>query len=195
MAFYSHEEHYSELVLRQVPEGSTTALDVGCGDGRFTVRLAGRGLENVVGVDPATEVLPLNEQAEVRWVNADFLAHDFHDERFDFVMSMASIHHMPLKPALERMRDLLKPAGRIAVLGLYRKATPTDRALDLPAAAVNTYLSVRRQTSPTPAPKVAPETSLAEVRDQADAVLPGVHVRRLLLWRYLLTWSAPAAVT
>lgn len=88
------------------------------------------------------------------------------------------------------MRDLLKPGGRIAVLGLYQKATPADHALDLPAAAANTYLSMRRQTSPTPAPKVASETTLTDVRREAITVLPRARVRRLLLWRYLLTWSA-----
>jgi SAM-dependent methyltransferase len=32
---------------------------------------------------------------------------------------------------------------------------------------------------------------LAPVRRRAAAVLPGVRVRRLVLWRYLLTWRKP----
>ena len=36
-----------------------------------------------------------------------------------------------------------------------------------------------------------PQLTTREVRALAADVLLGVHVRRLLLWRYLLTWTAP----
>jgi hypothetical protein len=29
------------------------------------------------------------------------------------------------------------------------------------------------------------------VRQQASALLPGAHVRRLIFWRYLLLWQKP----
>ena len=40
MPKYNHNEHYAELLLRQVPAGCQNALDIGCGDGAFAHRLA-----------------------------------------------------------------------------------------------------------------------------------------------------------
>jgi hypothetical protein len=36
-----------------------------------------------------------------------------------------------------------------------------------------------------------PPLTTREVADVASAVLPGVRVRRLLFWRYLLVWQKP----
>lgn len=40
-------------------------------------------------------------------------------------------------------------------------------------------------------PVVGPELTLQPVRRQAQSVLPGARVRRLLFWRYLLEWNRP----
>jgi hypothetical protein len=37
------------------------------------------------------------------------------------------------------------------------------------------------------------ELTTRQVRQQASAVLPGVRVRRLVFWRYLLLWRKPIA--
>ncbi len=37
-----------------------------------------------------------------------------------------------------------------------------------------------------------PPLTTREVRQQANALLPGVGVRRLLFWRYVLLWRKPA---
>src|SRR5690606_30643695 len=55
MAF-DHNDHYHPLLLRQVPSGAATALDVGCGTGLFARGLAARGVV-VDAVDPAREVI------------------------------------------------------------------------------------------------------------------------------------------
>ena len=39
-----------------------------------------------------------------------------------------------------------------------------------------------------------PPLSTREVRAVASAVLPGVHVQRLLFWRYLLSWHKPDGI-
>jgi hypothetical protein len=40
-------------------------------------------------------------------------------------------------------------------------------------------------------PGAAPELTVRQVREQAQALLPGARVRRLLFWRYLLEWERP----
>ncbi|NDZ99780.1 methyltransferase domain-containing protein, partial [Streptomyces sp. SID10116] len=49
---FDHNDHYHPLLLRNLPPGGRTALDVGCGTGRFARRLAARGYE-VDALDPS----------------------------------------------------------------------------------------------------------------------------------------------
>jgi SAM-dependent methyltransferase len=50
---------------------------------------------------------------------------------FDLVTAYASIHHMPLEPALRRMAVLLRPGGRLLVVGLARDRLAPARAVAL----------------------------------------------------------------
>ena len=48
--------------------------------------------------------------------------------RFDLVTALAVVHHMPFEDALDRMRRLLAPRGRLLVLGIW---PPTVRVIGL----------------------------------------------------------------
>jgi SAM-dependent methyltransferase len=79
-------------LARTLPPGRL--LDVGCGSGRFAVRLAHRGWE-AVGLDFAPEMVALADQqaaaagvqARCTFVAADFLAWD-DDDRFDLGLAI-----------------------------------------------------------------------------------------------------------
>ena len=68
--------------------------------------------------------------AGVEYVNGDFLTYDLRPESFDVIVSVAALHHMNPAAALSRMRQLLRPGGTLAVVGLAR-----SRLHDLPADA------------------------------------------------------------
>lgn len=53
---FDHNDHYHRLLLRHVPPGALTALDVGCGTGRFARELADRGLR-VEALDASQEAV------------------------------------------------------------------------------------------------------------------------------------------
>jgi SAM-dependent methyltransferase len=130
----------------------------------------------------------------IRFVEADFLRYPF-DEQFDFIAASASLHHMPLEQALEKMASLLRPSGVLAVLGLFREASLTDYAAALVAAPVNVFYALSRGLVKSGAPVKPPELSLQEIREITSDLLAGAQLRRLLLWRYLLTWQKPQVPT
>ncbi len=193
---YNHNVHYADLLLGQVPAVCRSALDVGCGDGGFARQLEDRFSAVVTGIDQNRAMIErartLAGDRLIRFVEADFLQYAF-DEPFDFIAASASLHHMPFEQALLKMAALLRPGCVLAVLGLFREASFTDRAVALVAAPVNVFYALHHGRVESSAPIKPPEMSLAEIRETVASVLPGARLRRLLLWRYLLTWQKPQA--
>lgn len=191
---YNHNQHYADVLLRHVPLRCQNALDIGCGDGSFVRRLTERFGIAVMGIDPNRAMIA-RAQAEtpapgVQFVEADFLRYDF-ARQFDFITASASLHHMPFEPALEKMTSLLRPGGVLAVLGVFREASVADLGIALVASPLNAFYALRRGSSASGAPTQPATMSLREIHASVSLHLPNAHLRRLLLWRYLLTWQKP----
>lgn len=189
---FDHNEHYHELLIREIPEGAKKALDVGCGTGAFARRLAGRGLE-VDAIDTSALLDEEGMPPTVRFRRCDITTAELPQRHYDVVFCLASIHHVPFA-TVTRLRRALVPGGRLAILGLYRESTLADRLVSLtavPANAVARLAAVR--TKPVgPRPAVAePAMTLPEIRAAAADLLPGAAIRRLLFWRYLLLFTEP----
>ncbi|MGR3936545.1 class I SAM-dependent methyltransferase [Streptomyces sp. BRA346] len=191
-------DHYHQLLLKQVPDGARSALDVGCGTGRFARLLAGRGLD-VEGVDADADVIAAAREAGdgPRYRQVDVRDAHLPEAHYGFISCIASLHHMPFETVL-RLRRALAPGGVLAVLGLYPVRTVTDFVWALPARSLlkadrkaDRLLSGRRAAPSVQIPMVwPPPLSYAETRAEAARLLPGSTVRRLLLWRYLLVYRA-----
>lgn len=191
---FDHNDHYHRLLLRKLPRHGRTALDVGCGTGRFARRLAARGYE-VDAVDPSAEVIAAAERigGGPRFRRTDAASAVLPKGHYDVITCLASLHHMPFR-TVTRLRDALAPGGVLLVLGCYAGHTWWDVAA-VPADAVaraGVSAGERLRGSPGPAairpPVRPPQMSLAAVRAEADRLLPGSRVRQLLYWRYLLTY-------
>lgn len=191
---FDHNDHYHRLLLRHVPPGARTALDVGCGTGRFARRLVGLGCR-VDALDPDPETLAAAEASGggPRYRRADAATEPLPSGHYDVITCLASLHHMPFT-TLTRIRDALAPGGRLLVLGCYAGHT----ALDVVASPANAvaraavFATERARgirTPPRKAPVRQPEMRLPRIRAEADRLLPGSEVRQLLYWRYLLTYT------
>jgi SAM-dependent methyltransferase len=199
---FDHNDHYHRLLLRQLPPGCRTALDVGCGTGRFARRLAQRGIE-VDAVDRSAEVLaaargaPAPPAGRVRYLLADVTRMGLPAGRYDVISCLASLHHLPFA-TVAALRQALAPGGVLVVLGCYRQRTAADYAVALAAAPLNlaARLAVAaaeraRGAAPSPRPIAPAAMPLRQVREEAARLLPGCTVRRLLFWRYLLVFRRP----
>src|SRR3954463_8758225 len=92
---------YRALVWRAVPADCRRALDVGCGQGLLARRLAAR-VPHVTAID--RKPLWTADPAAIEWIEGDAMTHPFSAESFDFISAVASLHHLPLRPALDRLR-------------------------------------------------------------------------------------------
>lgn len=194
--YWNHNVHYQRVILDAVPGGCGTAVDVGCGDGMLACKLAGR-CTAVTGIDQderITEVARERARAvpAASFIQGDFLAYPFADASFDFACANTALHHMDFAAALGKMARILRPGGRLAVVGLARNVSPADwvvGAAGIPASIY--YKRTRREGNPG-APIMDPDMSWSQVREVAARLLPRARYRRHLLWRYSLLWTKPA---
>jgi SAM-dependent methyltransferase len=191
---WNHNTHYHPLVLAEVPLGARRALDVGCGEGELAHELAGV-VPQVVGLDRHLPSLAAARAADrrVSWVRGDITRNPFRSGSFDLVTAVASLHHVDGGTALRTMADLLRPGGRLVVIGLARSRLPRDIPREVAAVVAHrAYLLTRRMRQVAAPICWPPPYTYDELHALATDVLPGVRFRRHVLWRCSLVWEKPA---
>jgi SAM-dependent methyltransferase len=131
-----------EAVLTQEAglDGSGRLLDVGCGPGVLTVRLA-RLFEQVVGLDPDADMLAEGCRAaeekpvgNIRWVQG--LAEDLPAVApgpYRMVTFGQSFHWTDEHPVAETVYDMLEPGGALALIVHTVTGRPRPTDPDVPA--------------------------------------------------------------
>lgn len=121
-----------EKIDRLLPLGpGARVLEIGCGRGHLTSRLADRGVD-IVGIDANPNAPRMAETDRVRHMMAESL--DFEDEEFDAIVSVHAIEHIPaLREAFAEMARVLKKEGR--ALFIY-PAEPIMGMFAIPTAVI-----------------------------------------------------------
>lgn len=200
---WSHNEAYTALVLRHARTvrrlGGSAAVDVGCGTGNLLAPLSSV-FPQVIGIEPddSTALIASRRFEASNTVRVDHRA--FGGEaahEYDFIVFVASLHHMPLRATLQEAMFALRPGGRIVIIGLSRE-TADDRlhsSISLLLNPVIGFVRNPRRTAAAPlhmsAPTASASESFDEIRKIAAEVLPGIRMRRRLFWRYSAVWTAP----
>lgn len=192
---WNHNIHYHPLILEAIGPHCGHVLDVGCGEGILARELRPIA-ERVTAIDldaPSIELARRSDPAaDVDYVVGDVLTYPFAPGSFDVIVSVAALHHMNAEAGLERMRELLRPGGTLALVGLARSRIRSDLPRDLAAVLADRVLKARHDYWNISAPTVwPPPLTYAEMRRIAERQLPEVRYRRHLLWRYSLVWTKP----
>jgi ubiquinone/menaquinone biosynthesis C-methylase UbiE len=118
-------------LVRQVIPETGQALDIGCGAGHLSFALA-PGLARVVALDPSPNMLATLDKAaaahglthiETRQASAESLP--FADGNFSLACTRYSAHHWTrLQPALQEMRRVLQPGGRLLIIDVLGHEEP-----------------------------------------------------------------------
>ncbi|MDN5725918.1 MAG: class I SAM-dependent methyltransferase [Propionibacteriales bacterium] len=196
---WSHNDHFHRWILRRLPAARERALDVGCGRGELLNLLAER-FEVAHGTD-----LDQQMRAAAQARNAGRVHVTVGDEQlvdlagpYDVISMIAVLHHLDTDEALQQVRRLLAPGGRLLVVGLARPVTFVDNAADLASALTNPVIGmikhprrVEPSTAGDPFPVRDPTVPYDELRVIAARILPGARLRRRLAFRYTLEWTKP----
>ncbi len=120
-------------VLAQYMDACLRVLDVGCGPGSLSIRLA-RQCHEVWGVDVTPEMIRLAEQklavgpGNVSFQQADACNLPFENHSFDTVVSVNALQTMAQpETALMEMHRVLRPGGELLLITYcYGDATPSE---------------------------------------------------------------------
>lgn len=195
---WNHNTRFHDYLLRQLPTKINHGLDVGCGLGFFTWKLAKKA-EKVDAVDfddvCLKKALNQHHASNIYYKHADFIKLNLPENSYDAVVSIASLHHMDIEAALKKMQRLLRPSGKLLILGLYRETNIVDYIYSMISIPLNFIYLNWYHTSTLTSESIAPirpaELSLNQIKSVANTLIPGFKLQRHLFWRYSLVWQKP----
>ncbi len=204
---WDHNNHYYSFLLNQLPSSGQKVLEIGCGTGEFSRILAARGWQ-VCAIDLSPNMIELarsQSSPNIDFQVANVLEWEFPIEEFDAVVSIATLHHVPLDVLLPKFKAALKPGGRLVVLDLV-ELEGFDRLSDVVAVPLNWVYQVvknrgiqrclhraSRSTEAIEAMKEHLRTdeylTMSQAKDVYSQFLSNVQLKRHLFWRYSAVWQ------
>ena len=200
---WTANNQYHEFLLKRVPHNCENALEIGCGTGAFARLLAAR-CKHVIALDPSSEMIRVARSRSSRFENvkfelADAMTWNFPQSHFEYICSIATLHHVQQRELFVKMKDALKPRGVLVVLDLVESSSLVERMFDVVGLGVSVGLRLIHNGRLKPPLEVRKAweqhgkhdsySTVEEMRSFADTILPGSRVKRHLLWRYSLVYQ------
>lgn len=135
------------MMARVAAASPASALDVGCGEGRFCRMMAAEGIATV-GVDPVGALLARARalHPEGRYLEGRAEALPVPDGAFDLVVSYLTLIDVPdVEAAIPEMARALAPGGRLLIANLttFVTADPRGDGAERPPAVVDDHMRER----------------------------------------------------
>jgi SAM-dependent methyltransferase len=203
---WDHYAHYHSFLMRHIPAHCESALDIGGGAGQPSRLLAERA-DQVVALDLSPRSIEIAKtrsklQPNIKFQVADATTWTFPAEAFDCVVSVATLHHLPVAETLLKMKGALRVGGTLAILDLYVPAGWQEvfaGAVALPLSVGLRLIKTGRLRQPRQLReawaehgKIDTYPTAASIRQACARALPGARVRKHLLWRYSVVWRKVA---
>ena len=198
--------HYHNFLLRQLRSNCQAALEIGCGMGEFSRRLA-QTSGRVLALDLSPEMIRIARARSAHLANiefqlADVMSFELPPAGFDCVASIATLHHLPLREIFLKMKAALRPGGTLLILDLFQPEGVLDALLNFPALALSVTLRLIHHGGVRPSREARAAwaeherhdifLTMNDVRRLCAEIFPGAKVRKHLLWRYSIIWQKPS---
>jgi 2-polyprenyl-3-methyl-5-hydroxy-6-metoxy-1,4-benzoquinol methylase len=200
---WDHNRQYQNYLLKNIPKNRLRILDVGCGTGELTKKLAAYS-EEIVGIDVSENMIKeaekRNSDEKINYIKTsveEYLGKT--EKQFDVIISIAALHHMNEEKILKTMKERLTKDGKILILDLVKTKTPMEWILGISAALLNPIIMLVMRGRV----KISKETKSAwaghsrydkyltmdEVRSIVKKALGKARVKRHFFWRYSIIYN------
>ncbi|MBA3768794.1 MAG: methyltransferase domain-containing protein [Acidobacteria bacterium] len=198
---------YHNYIRRHLPLYCENALEIGCGTGEFTRLLATRA-GSVLAIDLSPQMIRLAQQQSANYPNIEYMLGDamrlsLPVERYDCIVSLATLHHLQLEQALLKIKRALKTDGVLIIHDLVADEGFIDgvsSALAYPISAARRFWKTGRLRAPREVRDAWAEhgkgevyLTLNEVGEMCRKYLPQARIQRHLMWRYTVVWHRRGA--
>ncbi|MEM6754370.1 MAG: class I SAM-dependent methyltransferase [Cyanobacteria bacterium P01_C01_bin.38] len=200
---WNHNSHYHHFLLKQLPLKCKTVLDIGCGTGEFSRLLAKRAYK-VIAIDLSPNMIEVAKENSKLYTNIDFqfadvLQWDFPPEKFDAIVSIATVHHLPIEKLLPNLKAALKPGGKLIILDLLEHENLVDKLTDFIAVPLNWFFQTTKNRNITISPEAVQAMkehlrtdkyfTLSQAKGIYQSSLIKAKIRKHLFWRYSVVWK------
>lgn len=199
----SPPDRLTRWLLAHLPERCGEVLEIGCGTGEAT-RFAAARADRVVALDLSPEMVRIacersSARPNIDYRVADVTAWDYPESRFDAVISIATLHHLPFEQTIDAIKRTLRPGGVLLILDLLDRSPPRYLPLNALALLPLGWSRLRSIGARSSALRRAYHEHGAhdvylrprEARDFFARHLPGARVRHHVRWRYSVVWRKP----
>lgn len=196
--YWNHNTAFHHELIADVKRRGGRVLDIGCGDGLLVEQLAPFS-QYVVGIDTDPSAIATAKERLTTFSNISLETVDFlnmsvpsPEERFTTVICVATLHHMNLRNALSKIREVLAPGGRLIVIGLSANRSLADYVfsgiLVLPVRIMERFHGGLHDPGVHTTPA---KESLQEIKNVAEEILSEAQIKRRFYYRYSLSWYKP----
>ena len=200
---WGHNSHYHDYLLKQMAPNCEKVLEIGCGTGSFS-RLLAQRVEIVLASDLSPVMIKIAKQrsegySNIEYKKADVMECEFSKNQFNCIVSIATLHHLPLEEILHKIKAWLKPNGILIVLDLYEAKGVGDLVREFLPIPVSMFLKLKN-TGRIRDPKEVIEAwtehgktdtylPVSTLFSVCSEIIPGAIIRKHLLWRYSIIWK------
>lgn len=200
---WNHNNCYFKQLMKLIPDGVDTCLDIGCGKGELSFMLSKKS-KKVIAVDLADKMIEkakvLHQNENIEYICGNILDKKFENNSLDVIITTATAHHLPYEWLLGFTKDKLKKGGKLIILDLVKAKSLSDYILwgsaFIPNVIMNLVKNGRLQKDDNHSKEVWERhgkhdtyMTMDEIRSLANKHIPTAKIRRKLFWRYLLLWQ------
>jgi 2-polyprenyl-3-methyl-5-hydroxy-6-metoxy-1,4-benzoquinol methylase len=200
---WDHNQQYQKCLLKNIPKNCNCILDVGCGTGELTKKLAPFSKE-IIGIDVSenmiNEAKKRNGDEKIKYIKISVEKYlEETEKQFDVIISIAALHHMNEEEILKIMKNKLTKDGKILILDLVKTKTIPEWILGVTAALLNPIimfimrgrLKITKEEKEAWAGHFQYDTYLTinEAKGIVKKALGKGKVRRHFFWRYSILYK------
>lgn len=138
--FQAAQRRYLDNLIKFIPKGVKTVLDVGCGVGGNAAKLLSLGYQ-VTGIcpDPYQGQLFRENTKGKAGFKLTTLEKYKTDQKFDLILMGESVQYIPFREGLKKISQLLKSTGYLLVSDYFKKGSAKN-VPNLPSGKLADYL-------------------------------------------------------